>query len=137
MAVWITPTRWCISKNTQTSSGVFQGFKSFLIASRLITRVLCGRSMLRSTAIVIGIVGLPMIWVGAELALMGGTPYYLAAGSLMTFSAMDLWRKQKRGFYVFMGVLLLTLVWAVYEAQFEFWLVGSRIWLIGLSLIHI
>ena len=88
--------------------------------------------MLRSTAIVIGIVGLPMIWVGAELALMGGTPYYLAAGSLMTFSAMDLWRKQKRGFYVFMGVLLLTLVWAVYEAQFEFWLVGSRIWLIGI-----
>ena len=88
--------------------------------------------MLRSTAIVLGILGLPMIWVGAELALMGGTPYYLVTGLLMTFSAVDFWRKRKRGFYVFAGALLLTLAWAVYEAQFEFWLVGSRIWLIGL-----
>ena len=88
--------------------------------------------MLRSTAIVIGIFGLPMIWTGAELALMGGTPYYLLAGMLMTFSAVDLWRKQRRGFFVFSSLLLLTLAWAVYEAGFEFWLVGSRIWLVGL-----
>ena len=33
---------------------------------------------------------------------------------------------------MFAGALLLTLGWAVYEAGTEFWLVGSRIWLIGL-----
>ena len=88
--------------------------------------------MLKSTAIVIGIFGLPMIWTGAELALMGGTPYYLLAGMLMTFRAVDLWRTQRRGFFVFSALLLLTLAWAVYEAGFEFWLVGSRIWLVGL-----
>ena len=91
-----------------------------------------GKWTLRTTAIAIGIFGLPMIWTGAELALMGGTLYYLGAGILMTFSAVDLWRNERRGFFVFMALLLLTLSWAVYEAGFEFWLVGSRIWLIGL-----
>ena len=91
-----------------------------------------GKWALRTTAIVIGIFGLPMIWVGAELALMGGTLYYLGAGILMTFSAVDLWRNERRGFFVFMAVLLLTLAWAVYEVGTNFWLVGSRIWLISI-----
>ena len=91
-----------------------------------------GKWALRTTAIVIGIFWLPMIWVGAELALMGGTLYYLGAGILMTFSAVDLWRNERRGFFVFMAVLLLTLAWAVYEVGTNFWLVGSRIWLISI-----
>ena len=87
---------------------------------------------LRITASVIGIIGLPMIWFGAELALVGGTPYYLCAGILMSLSAVELWRARSRGFFLFTSALLLTLAWAVYEAGTEFWLVGSRIWLIGL-----
>ncbi len=91
-----------------------------------------GKWALRSTATVIGILGLPMIWMGAELAFMGGTPYYLVAGILMSLSAVELWRAERRGFFFFAAVLLLTLAWAVYEAGSEFWLVGSRIWLVGL-----
>ena len=91
-----------------------------------------GKWALRITATVIGIIGLPMIWFGAELALVGGTPYYLCAGILMSLSAVELWRARSRGFFLFTAALLLTLAWAVYEAGTEFWLVGSRIWLIGL-----
>ncbi len=87
---------------------------------------------LRATAIVIGIIGLPMIWMGAELAFMGGTPYYLVAGILMSFSAFELWRAERRGFFLYAAALLLTLAWAVYEAGTDFWLVGSRIWLVGI-----
>jgi quinoprotein glucose dehydrogenase len=87
---------------------------------------------LKITAALIGIMGLPMIGFGAELAMLGGTPYYLTAGILMMISAVELWRAQHRGFYLFAGVLLLTLGWAVYESGNEFWLVGSRIWIIGL-----
>ena len=57
-----------------------------------------GKWALRSTATVIGILGLPMIWMGAELAFMGGTPYYLVAGILMSLSAVELWRAERRGF---------------------------------------
>lgn len=87
---------------------------------------------MRTTAIAIGAIGLPMTWLGAELAFTGGTPYYAVAGILMSLSAVELWRERPRGFFLFSAVLLLTLAWAVYEAGIEFWLVGSRIWLVGI-----
>ncbi|MEM7079906.1 MAG: PQQ-binding-like beta-propeller repeat protein [Pseudomonadota bacterium] len=88
--------------------------------------------MLRFTAILIAIVGAPMIWQGADLALMGGTPYYVIAGILLCACAVDLWRHRARGFFIYAAVVVLTLAWAVYEAGNAFWSVGSRIWIIGL-----
>ena len=87
---------------------------------------------LRITAILIGALGLPMLWYGAELAFAGGSLYYALAGLLMTVSAVQLWRSERSGFYLFAAVLLLTLSWSIYESGTAFWLVGSRIWLIGL-----
>ena len=86
----------------------------------------------RIAATWIGLLGLGMVWMGVQVAFMGGTPYYLVAGALMTYSSIELWRTHSRGFYAFAAVLLLTLAWAVYEAGNDFWLVGSRIWIIGL-----
>ena len=91
-----------------------------------------GKWPLRVVAVAIGAIGLPMTWFGAELAFVGGTPYYVSAGILMLLGAVELWRERPRGFYLFSAVLLLTLAWAVYEAGAEFWLVGSRIWLVGI-----
>ena len=91
-----------------------------------------GKWPLRAMAIAIAAIGLPMTWFGAELAFVGGTPYYVSAGLLMSLSAVELWRARPRGFYLFSAVLLLTLAWAVYEAGTDFWLVGSRIWLVGI-----
>ena len=88
--------------------------------------------MLRITAAVIAALGIPMAVLGAQLWDAGGTPYYVIAGLGMTAAAADLWRVNGRGFYVFAGVLLLTLAWAVYEAGISIWLVGSRIWIVGL-----
>ncbi len=87
---------------------------------------------IKITAALMGCLGLPMIWMGTELVFVGGTPYYLLAGILMSLSAIDLWRAQRRGFYLYAALLLLTLAWAVFETGTDFWLVGSRIWLIGL-----
>ena len=86
----------------------------------------------RITAVFIALLGLPMVWFGGELALLGGSAYYLTAGLLMSASGVALWQGKTAGFYIYAGLVLLTLVWAVYEAGTEFWLVGSRIWLIGL-----
>ncbi len=87
---------------------------------------------LRITAVLIGILGLAMAWQGLGLALVGGTPYYAGAGLLLVWSAVDLFRARPRGFVVYGAAVLLTLAWAVYEAGNAFWLVGSRIWLIGI-----
>ncbi|MFT7652362.1 MAG: quinate dehydrogenase (quinone) [Candidatus Azotimanducaceae bacterium] len=83
-------------------------------------------------AVLIAMFGLPMAGYGLELALLGGTPYYFICGLLITISAVQLWRVQTSGFYLFAAALLLTLVWAVYEAGTEFWHVGPRIWLVGI-----
>lgn len=91
-----------------------------------------GTTAPRITAVVMALFGLPLVWLGTQLAFMGGTPYYLIAGALTLYSAIEIWRVNPRGFYAFAVVLLLTLAWAVYEAGNAFWLVGSRIWLIGL-----
>ncbi len=87
---------------------------------------------LRVTALVIALLGIPMVWMGGQLLFLGGSPYYLVAGLLMSYSAVELWRARSRGFFAFGLVLLLTLAWAVYEAGNAFWLVGSRIWMVGL-----
>ena len=73
-----------------------------------------------------------MLWQGLELALVGGTPYYAVAALLMSASAVQLLRLKRSGFYLFATTLLITLGWATYEAGTEFWLVGSRIWIVGL-----
>ncbi len=86
----------------------------------------------RITAIIIAAIGLPMAWQGAGLAFQGGTPYYATAGILMVASAVQLWRLQPSGFYIYAVTVLLTLAWAVYESGTEFWLVGSRIWVVGI-----
>ena len=87
---------------------------------------------IRITAVIIGALGLAMTISGVELLSLGGSPYYAIAGALMLVCAVDLFNRKPRGFFVFAGVLILTLAWAVYEAGSAFWLVGSRIWIIGL-----
>ncbi|MEE2784118.1 MAG: PQQ-binding-like beta-propeller repeat protein [Pseudomonadota bacterium] len=91
-----------------------------------------GTITLRITAALIGLLGLTMLWQGLELALVGGTPYYAVAALLMSASAVQLLRLKRSGFYLFATTLLITLGWATYEAGTEFWLVGSRIWIVGL-----
>ena len=90
-----------------------------------------GKWTVRITAILIGLIAIPMAIMGGQLAFMGGTLYYLAAGVLMALSAIELWRQRPSGFYLFAAAVLLTLAWAVYEAGNDFWLVGSRIWVVG------
>ena len=86
----------------------------------------------RITAVIVGVFGLPMVLDGFELLTLGGTPYYLIAGLLIVASAVQLWRKSPSGFYLYAAALILTLIWAVYEAGIGFWTVGVRIWLVGL-----
>ena len=91
-----------------------------------------GSIIIRTTAAVIGLFGAAMAWQGVDLLFVGGTPYYAVAGFLIAISSIQLFRLQRNGFYLFLFVVLLTLAWAIYEAGIAFWLVGPRIYIIGL-----
>ena len=86
----------------------------------------------RITALVFGVFAAVLTWQGIGLLALGGSPYYLVAGVAILVAAWDLFAGRPRGFVIFSGVLLMTLVWAVYESGTGFWTVGSRIWIIGL-----
>ena len=88
--------------------------------------------ILKTTALVLALWSTPIIWLGGQLTFSGGTPYYFCSGLLMLMSAAALWKKNPVGFHILGATLLLTLGWAVYEAGNAFWLVGSRIWTVGL-----
>ena len=88
--------------------------------------------ILKTTALVLALWSTPIIWLGGQLTLSGGTPYYFCSGLLMLMSAAALWKNNPIGFHIFGATLLLTLGWAVYEVGNAFWLVGSRIWTVGL-----
>ncbi len=83
------------------------------------------------TSILIAVLGLPMTVMGAQLVFAGGTVYFLVAGALMTASAYWLYQSKPLGFNIYAVLVLVTLAWAVFEVGNSFWLVGSRIWVVG------
>ena len=83
------------------------------------------------TSILITLLGLPLVGMGAQLMFAGGSPYFFVAGLLMISSAYYLYQCKPLGFNIYAVLVLVTLAWAVYEAGNSFWLVGSRIWVVG------
>lgn len=78
-------------------------------------------------AIVLGLIGLVLIAGGAQLALLGGSLYYLAAGLAATTSAWLAFRGDRRAIPVYAAMLAGTLAWAVWEGGLDPWRLQSRL----------
>ena len=75
----------------------------------------------RLVGVVLGLIGLILGTGGAWLAILGGSLYYLIAGGTMIVAAVLLVRGQIRGAWLYIAVVLLTILWA-------FWEVGPNPW---------
>jgi quinoprotein glucose dehydrogenase len=90
-----------------------------------------GRLILcRVLAVIIGALALAQIAGGVRLAMLGGSPYYLVAAAPLLASAVFLWRADPRAGWWFHLVLAGTLLWAIWEAGFQFWPLLARLGLI-------
>lgn len=76
-------------------------------------------------------IGLAMALGGVRLAMLGGSPYYLAAGLLYCISAVLLWRRRPGGVVLALAAFVLTLVWALWEAGLNYWPLLPRLVLPG------
>ena len=76
--------------------------------------------------IIIGVVGAWFAALGAYLALLGGSIYYLLAGFGLIASAVLLYRRNAAALWVFAIVLAGTLIWALVEVGFDFWQLSPR-----------
>jgi quinoprotein glucose dehydrogenase len=81
-------------------------------------------------AILLFLLGVTLAGGGAELAILGGSLYYLVSGLALLASAWLLWRGRRAGMWVYLAILAYTLVWSLWEVGFDGWSLASRLGLL-------
>lgn len=81
----------------------------------------------RIYAAFLGLIAVLLIYGGFQLAWVGGSPYYLAAGLALLTSAALLFRGKREGIWVYAAIVVATLAWAVWEVGFAPWALMPRL----------
>lgn len=92
----------------------------------------------RLLAIVLLLLGVGLVWLGGQLLLAGGSPYYLACGLALIAIAWLLWRQSPKALVAYGALWAVSLAWSVWESGISFWpllgrmglLTGIGIWLL-------
>ena len=79
------------------------------------------------SVVVLGLLGVLFAGLGAWLAVLGGTLYYVAAGIAMLASAWLLAHRKLAGVRLYALVLAATVGWSLYEVGFDGWSLLPRI----------
>src|SRR6478736_4374230 len=80
-------------------------------------------------AFILGLIGIVLTLGGAWLLTLGGSPYYVIAGTALLVSAWLLFRGRILGGWVYVGLFILTAIWGFGESRGEAWAMVP--WLIG------
>jgi glucose dehydrogenase len=78
-------------------------------------------------AMVVGAIGLFLVAGGAQLALLGGSLYYLITGAALITVALLLWRGNKWGARLYAAMLGWTVLWALWEVGSDGWGLAPRL----------
>ena len=80
----------------------------------------------RALAIVLALAGALLLAGGLWLAVLGGSPYYVAAGVLLLLDAWLLWRGRIAAVWLYIAIFLGSLAWAVWESGVDWWPLAAR-----------
>jgi len=86
----------------------------------------------RLLALLVAAVSVAMLYGGALLAVAGGSLFYLLTGIVLLAAAVLLWRGRRSGAWALVGLLVLTLLWALWESGLDAWALLPRLWLAAL-----
>jgi quinoprotein glucose dehydrogenase len=81
----------------------------------------------RAFALILLVIGLILITGGGELLWLGGSPFYLLDGLVVTASAVLVWRGDRRGMWLYAGFYVVTVAWALWEAGLDGWALNARL----------
>jgi len=81
-------------------------------------------------AALLALLALGLFWLGGQLALAGGSFYYVVAGALLLLTAWFLWRQSRKALTVFGLLWAGTLLWALWESGFDGWALAGRLGLL-------
>ncbi|NBF13017.1 glucose/quinate/shikimate family membrane-bound PQQ-dependent dehydrogenase [Pseudomonas sp. Fl4BN1] len=75
----------------------------------------------------IALIGLGLAGGGGYLVSLGGSAYFLLMGLAMLVSGWLIARRKPRGAWLYAVALVLTAIWAVWDAGLEYWPLVSRV----------
>lgn len=81
----------------------------------------------RAYAILLILIGLFLIGGGGWLATLGGSFYYLLTGLAVAASGVLIWRGDRRGVWLYVVMLVVTLSWSLWEVGFTPWSLVPRL----------
>ncbi|MBV6416421.1 MAG: Quinate/shikimate dehydrogenase (quinone) [Steroidobacteraceae bacterium] len=64
---------------------------------------------------------------GARLIGLGGSAYYALSGIATLIAAVLIWRDRRSGFRLYLATFAVTVIWALAEVGFGFWLLVPRL----------
>jgi quinoprotein glucose dehydrogenase len=73
----------------------------------------------RIFAVLLAGIGLVLIVGGGRLLMLGGALYYLVAGLALVLSSVLLWRRRRLGPLAYGAMLLVTIIWSLWEVGFD------------------
>ncbi|BAQ77294.1 quinate/shikimate dehydrogenase [Pseudomonas sp. Os17] len=85
------------------------------------------RWLLAGLGILIALIGLGLAGGGGYLLSLGGSAYFLLMGLAMLVSGILIARANPRGARLYGVALVLTAIWAVWDAGLEYWPLVSRV----------
>ncbi|ROM17380.1 pyrroloquinoline quinone-dependent dehydrogenase [Pseudomonas protegens] len=83
--------------------------------------------LLGGLGILIALIGLGLAAGGGYLLSLGGSAYFLLMGLAMQVSGLLIARRNPRGAWLYGVALVLTAIWAVWDAGLEYWPLVSRV----------
>jgi quinoprotein glucose dehydrogenase len=78
-------------------------------------------------AILLFVFGVALGAGGVELALLGGSLYYVLTGAALIAAAWLLWRGRRAGMWLYVLVIAYTLAWSLWEIGLDGWSLASRL----------
>ncbi|WP_293373882.1 membrane-bound PQQ-dependent dehydrogenase, glucose/quinate/shikimate family [Phenylobacterium sp. SCN 70-31] len=86
-----------------------------------------GQWLAAAFAALLALIGLVLLSGGAWLTVIGGSPYYLIAGTGLIVAAVFFGFGRVLGAWVYAAVFAATLAWAVWEVGFDGWALVPRV----------
>lgn len=84
------------------------------------------RGFVKISALFAALTGLYLLTGGIWLVAIGGSWYYPLAGLVMVGVARLLWTRKRSALWLYAALLLLTMIWSVWEVGFDFWALTPR-----------
>ena len=81
---------------------------------------------LKITAIIFTLIGLALAIGGGQLLMLGGSAYYLICGLAFVLTAVLLFLRMRLALHLYAAIVILSLIWAIWEVGFDWWQLGPR-----------